>query len=396
MSERIHPRYIAEDSSSNEKKIAKSKELARLLTPEILGKAQVAVIRDRRKNNARLKQELDEFGPDDSIEEIVAKDTQYIYQTLEKVADRLFDFANKSENLSGFFYFFTEMLDERAPIRDRVKAIIQKDQSPSKDTVKLARAFLRREIDVDLFEEMVHWHVEKTTQEFSSLEKELGDYKKRFKERVLVAIDDGRLPIDKTVLEKRLAHFENILIADPVLKGDADGSHNAAQTRVTLTAGVPDAEHVYTHEMTHGLSGRTIFQYNRLDGDSRDHQHQRVGLRFSNTVVTPEGKILDDNDRKISLVWLNEAVTEEIAIELMGVVDSDSYGQERKLLKDLYAKGLSKQLLYAAYFENRDTTATMGNQLPAWRALVEHCNQTFKDQGGIRYLYTLQSNKLRE
>lgn len=97
---------------------------------------------------------------------------------------------------------------------------------------------------------------------------------------------------------------------------------------------------------------------------------QRVGLHFG------------DYASKVNFRfrWLNEAVTEDLSVELLSAsnlpISHGSYLKERQLLKYLTAGPrplVPDRLLLQAYFEHYDPHRQ--NRIPKWKKLMEHLSK---------------------
>lgn len=304
----------------------------------------------------------------------------------EAVSLELDQLRRSKATIHRFVDFFIEMTSPKAPFHEKIQAIIATDLTMQTEVVKLGKAFITGKVDGDLLEEMLIWHIE-------NIERTRGEvprWRERFMENLDEAIKFQKLPLQRDFAENRLARTK-VWVIDPVLFRTADnlaegGIYDPSEEEMRLFASpASDLEHTYAHEAIHVLSGMTI-----LRQKGKGIRIQRVGLGFqmSGSRSSEEGVQKPIPDR---LGWLNEAITEEISQSLVPRMFGDeSYVNECRLLQDLYRMGLSQHILYAAYFENRDVDAEIGKQLPAWKTFVDHCNEIFKSQGGIRYLYTIQ------
>ncbi len=280
-----------------------------------------------------------------------------------------------------FVDFFIETTSPNAPFREKVEALIATDATMQTEVVKLGKVFIARKVDGNLLEEMLTYHVEN----LERMRTEVPRWRERFIVSLYEAIRSKQLPLEMDVAEHRLARTR-VRVIDPVLFRGPDnlaetGIYDPGEEEMHLFASpTSDMEHAYAHEAVHLLSGMTILRR----GKGKGIRIQRLGLNFR----IGEGAQVS---RLGCLEWLNEAITEEISQALVpGTYGDGSYVSERRLLQNLYRMGLSRDILYAAYFENKDVDAEIGKQLPAWRVLVDHCNEIFKSQGGIRYLYAMQ------
>ncbi len=256
------------------------------------------------------------------------------------------------------------------------------------DEVTLFVCTINKDISDQLFEEMVRVYVnfwEKKQEEFH----EKAPYMlAEFKEKTLQAIKENKLPITQELLEERMEDTR-IYLADAMSIGDCtngDYSVKEGVVRVAYRDNEEAQKKTVFHEMLHALSGRTV----RLQGGDLDHQRNGLGFWVYNSKGNKSGK---------QFRWLNEAVTEEITIELSEIEPEDAaYPRERKYLQELYNQGVSKQLVYEAYFENYD--ADSQEKVPKWKELVHHIKDKYPEisdgKGSVEYLKKVEEEIKRE
>ncbi len=246
------------------------------------------------------------------------------------------------------------------------------------DAITLFVCTVNKDIPDQLFEEMVRTYVnfwEKKQEEFH----EKAPYMlAEFKEKTLQAIKENKLPITQELLEERMDDTR-IYLADAMSIGDCTNGDYSVKEGVVRVAYRDDEEaqeKTVFHEMVHALSGRTV----RLRSGDLDHQRNGLVFWVYNSKGNKSGK---------QFRWLNEAVTEEITIELLGIEPEDAaYPRERRYLQELYNQGVSKELVYGAYFENYDPDSQ--EKVPKWKELVRLIKDTHPeipdDRGGVEYI----------
>jgi len=145
------------------------------------------------------------------------------------------------------------------------------------------------------------------------------------------------------------------------------GTYNPEEHHVRIAGNLKkgQVDHVVTHEVLHGVSGQTILSSKGLFEDEGEISYQRVGLRI--------------NAKGNHFKWLNEGVTESLAMELVGD-NLDIYSSERELLNLLLTSGsteISDILVHNAYFEDFDSSKSPGERIPAWKAFYQAVNQAY-------------------
>lgn len=159
------------------------------------------------------------------------------------------------------------------------------------------------------------------------------------------------------------------------------GSFSINQNKLVIAEQVPEEleEHVFTHEALHAISGRTILEKSYFLSDQENEEneiyshgdimHQRVGL-----------KMFDEERFFNSFHWLNEAVTEQLTLDLLNKNDSWAYKRERELLTLLRENGAATiplDLFVKAYFENFDPSKPPGERIPEWKKLYRSINEAY-------------------
>lgn len=192
-------------------------------------------------------------------------------------------------------------------------------------------------------------------------------FQRRFAQKII-----ARGFIDNETVQRRMAG--TIVVLGDALRDDltADrGGYFDSETDTVMIAQQDFenlGEHLYTHEMLHALSGRTLVLRTDAPLAYMEFEAQRIGFRFQNV---KQGRFR----------WLNEAITEELAIGLTGDKEDRIYKQERNLYKLLRTKGkmvIPEELFLAAYFENYDPSLPPGERIPQWKKLYSAINEAYE------------------
>jgi hypothetical protein len=130
-----------------------------------------------------------------------------------------------------------------------------------------------------------------------------------------------------------------------------------------------DLLHTLHHEMTHLVAGTEWALF--AGPDEQSVVPRKNGLSY---VSRDQESSLHRNFK-----WLNEAVTERIAMWLSGQDDSDCYKKERAELQKMIDAGVEESLFYEAYFESTDRSGVEGKAAgaPAMRALLKAIVERF-------------------
>jgi hypothetical protein len=238
------------------------------------------------------------------------------------------------------------------------------------------------------FEEMVRVHILSHNEKRDEFNERLPDILADFRDSAIEAIKNGYLPISVDLLESRMGETKVYLADNMEMFDDVCGTYRASTGVIKVVAN-PDEkrqkEDIY-HEMVHTLSGRTLLLKNKIDNEKKNVEHQRIGLSFD--VVDTAGAFKEKKFR-----WINEAVTEEIAIKLSESEDG-TYPEERKNLNVLYGNGLLREDLYAAYFENYDPDSA--DKVPAWKNLTTELSKLHPEINGIEILNNLENEGVED
>lgn len=228
----------------------------------------------------------------------------------------------------------------------------------------------------DAYLEVLQLHVDRFRKKADAFKALLPRLTQRFKRRVYAA----QLPVDRKIVEQRLRSTEVFLVDALKVSLEEEGKMGAFNEDVGVVCiaeqvPVSQVERVFTHEMLHALSGRTIISEAIPFGEILDRVvvTQRIGLRFQ---PKPPIMFRGDSQPEENFRWLSEAVTEHLALKLTNPSEGD-YEDERLLFRLLTTCGdtdIPNHLFYAAYFENYKPHST---RIPAWKTLSRAINEAY-------------------
>ncbi len=217
------------------------------------------------------------------------------------------------------------------------------------------------------------------------LNEKLGEMLGEVKKQIIEGIKQGIVKRTEEEVDKIISSF-SFKTFDPFFIGHtAYALHNASIRVIELATdvNVEQAPHFILHEIMHSLSGITILgEKNPIDDKVDTITNQRVGLMFFG-FDHESGKL---NGRKLD--WINEAVTEEITMNLSGK-SVNVYSVERRKLKKLYELGVDREIIYNAYFE--DYNPDDPERVPHWKKFVAELKKIFPDMSVLQALEHVSS-----
>lgn len=271
-------------------------------------------------------------------------------------------------------YFFQEALADEE-IKNKFKAIGdfgQDDITPE----DIATIFVADgKIDDELFAQMVERHVQNFTEKSKEFDLEVEKFKSDFKKRVQDEITAGYLPIIMDKAEGRV-DTTKVSLADRLEIDDLASYDN---WHGLISDALPEAKrrHAIFHELTHAISGRMITTQKQEVFNILNHQKTGLHFKFQKDIKKfPTSK----------LAWLNEAVTEKIALKLSQASGREGYYVlERHELEQLLSKGVPEEYFINAYFEDYDPM-DKNSKLSAYRVLINKIREvvgwdSFKELG---------------
>ncbi|OGE81095.1 MAG: hypothetical protein A3H72_01445 [Candidatus Doudnabacteria bacterium RIFCSPLOWO2_02_FULL_48_8] len=231
---------------------------------------------------------------------------------------------------------------------------------------------------------MIDYHSQHVLESERQFMEMIPEYLDKIKTLLLAASNSGEIPIKTdTILERlgalRFAVVDGLTAKLRDFSGDfKDHTHTI---RISSEARPEHVGMIMSHEIIHALAGQLEYSsVSKVFEDNPElfvlverHELLKGGLHFSKDVGEKQSDL-----PSLRLRWLNEALTEQAAIDLVKgteYVGFDTYELERKLLDKLVALGISKSLLYEAYFENYAADSTGGHRLPKTRELFETVNR---------------------
>ena len=181
----------------------------------------------------------------------------------------------------------------------------------------------------------------------------------------------GVITTPSEVIAKRLERTHVVFIDPLEASPNRRGSHDSTGKLVMrIDEDSRGQKHVYYHEMVHALlQGVTLRTWN--EGPFTSIQEVKSGLRFEKPVAVEPGQ-RDRSPRERTYIALNEAITEELALVLLGdreKYEDSSYGVDRLRLEKVIEAGVPLQAFFDAYQESGDAAAP--DDLPAWERLQQ-------------------------
>ncbi|HEY4480104.1 MAG TPA: hypothetical protein VJB58_01370 [Candidatus Paceibacterota bacterium] len=366
------PKSKPERISSYSPEYREIREKMRERVPEsarIFGESELEDVDNMRKHIEILKDWIGEEKDEENIKkwkEHIEAFERYSQNNISRLKERLreavkrgpvdtipfFEVASVSENIE-------QMLRSEVDYFDKIEKKIGYDE----DTLFIL--FEDGLVSDKVFEEMVRVYVKLWEKRQEQFHERIPQILATFRDNALQAIKEGKLPITEELLEERMGDTRVYLADDLQIKQCTSGDYDVGEgaIRVAYRENIEAQEKTVFHEMIHALSGRTILIEEKGYFPDEMLEHQRVGFRFN--VYDKNGDWAGKRFR-----WLNEAVTEEIAVELSKAnPEHQSYHAEREKLKELYDSGLSKKLVYEAYFENYDPDSK--DKIPKWKGLIK-------------------------
>ncbi|MBI3109556.1 hypothetical protein HYZ06_00765 [Candidatus Daviesbacteria bacterium] len=225
-----------------------------------------------------------------------------------------------------------------------------------------------------ILESMIIAHVQRFETQLNTFDTQIQAWNQQFKQQITEKIDGGAYPISPETLERRLRNTK-VVLGDALrddLTSDRGGQFDVEKETAMIAQQElrRRGEKVYTHEMFHALSGRTLVakqpEPTPYSFGGVEFNAQRIGLRFQ-------------ADKMGRFRWLNEAVTEHLAQDLLSLSDS-AYAPERELFRLLQQQGktpIPEDLFIGAYFENYDPDLPYGERIPAWKKLYGAINDVY-------------------
>ncbi len=259
--------------------------------------------------------------------------------------------------------FFTEIVSSHS-IREKLQqffvangrlAEVGDDKSPFE--IFMSDPHICLELPDNIVEEATKNHIENEQRKFQKFEsEELPGLMEKVNESIEEAIDQGVLPINLDQWHLLRANVV-IVLQDFVLDERTNHGSFAPDTGIQISPELSFEEkfHTLLHEFLHALSGKKVNRVRKVTKHDFEEDllwtdvdiyfdHQRHGLSFNR----------DYPFRRERFLWLDEAMTEQLAMDVGKLIESESYCTERELL-NLLVQSLGeegKKLFVNVYFEN--------------------------------------------
>lgn len=200
--------------------------------------------------------------------------------------------------------------------------------------------------------------------------------RERLRCQVHRAIDEGIIPLEKSVFDERF-NAVSVRCIDPLLANFEDiwGNYDGTNYYINISLAVPPEQFESTliHELMHLGAGEhditEVYSDDECGYEDRRNMTLRSGFHFEQT----GDKLLKKHP--LDFQWLNEATTEMITLDILNK-ETGSYAEYRAFVQTLLEMGLSKEVLYRAYFENYDL-ARVGHRVPSLQNLFKETNRLF-------------------
>jgi hypothetical protein len=234
------------------------------------------------------------------------------------------------------------------------------------------------EVNDERLKNFLKYHIDEQMVTYRESEARITDWQERFLARLPADVD--REMVKRRIAETRVVFFDEISALTSWHSQDAGGTFDdrTSIARVDLTESPINQEKIYTHEMLHALSGRSIVFHPETLTDRQTIINQRVGFRI--TPYTKSGIVSHRGKNRFR--WLDEAVTEDITQEMMANAGYSTYHQERELMRLLQTSGkftIDSDVIRKAYFENLDAAMPAGGRLPYWKALQKRLKEAYDE-----------------
>lgn len=269
----------------------------------------------------------------------------------------------------------------RALFEDRFRAFLADDDTPPLTFDRLKRIKLTPDTIVDQsFRDLyafLQWNrraVHKETEAFhSGIEKSVREtfrlYMKGI-QRGIVLRPEAKV---KNLLSKLTYGVQDALLSPHLMKGSFYEADSHALWFSSHMSG-EDIRMEYIKGTMHALAGKTLLSVPQGMEGFPNVIALRNGLYFGNSY---HPYMAHDVIQKKRFEWLDEAVTTDLLMQLLGQ-RQEPQNPENKIVSLLCRKsGISKQLLYKAYFEDYDTTIPQKDRLTAWRAVMRSFTAAF-------------------
>ncbi|MBI2411391.1 MAG: hypothetical protein HYV32_05875 [Candidatus Kerfeldbacteria bacterium] len=385
--------YIKE--RKNSRRFASSRVFARV-GMQIYERNKQDIEHVQQQNN-ELQQELDSVGHSnlstESIQSRISHNTKLIEQLKKEMSEFIrAPFLRMVQNLEQLFIY-----DKFERARGFVMSEIQQMFGASGIRAELQKHFgndfsqftasnlygkiADGSISDDLLFAVAKQHSEHVQQQEEQLEQFVQQTKQEFKQAVKEAVTNGWLPQEA---ENALSRIDDVTVClqdkmEDILSSKLGDHSDTGKITVSNEQLQPKLltrlRKTIFHELLHEIAGKSINIYTKQD-NPLSSVHDLLS-RKSGVVV----KKYDSWEMKFN--WLNEAITEWLAVRLSGYDDdqqenaykgSTSYVDERKELDRLFDNGLLEQVVTSAYFENVNTNIPSEERNQHFIQLIDQVN----------------------
>ncbi len=336
---------------------------------------------------AALDQEIKREQSEDHLNFLNRMRANYISMRERELADLKKYLQDKFvSDIGGYLTFFTEVSQSSdfMEIFSQFAIHLQNTQQKKTDPmVVVCGLFNHNEIPQEMFERMVEARASARIEKQREFEANLPEWLADFRDAAISAVEDGWFPVSIDLLEQRMAEL-NVYLADSMdIPEDVGGDYDIRTNTIRIFDNEKSIQReCLFHEIIHSLGGRTIIDLHREGKEVADSLiHRRGGLSF--------GIKKSDKEEVDRFRWLDEAVTQEISMKLLGDPQFKAYKEERRYLQEyLYEKGVSVDTVYRAYFENYNPDDK--EKVPEWKKLMRAVSQAHFNAGGAKTLLFLE------
>lgn len=246
-----------------------------------------------------------------------------------------------------------------------------------------------------IFVNMLEFHAKDFIKKEKAIKEKVLSLKENLKTDLPAFIKKIGNPVSQKIIEERLEAVD-VQVIDGLVASLTErwGDYSMASHTIRVASHVPDKKlnQVYTHEVMHALSGMsemiTSPSFEGFDNPEMSYlTGKRLGLSLkyhdeSEFLITDE----PEKYKRLEIVrpdlsWLNEAVTESLAIEMTGA-SSGSYKSERELFEMILKEsGIPRDVFIKAYFENYKGDRSAAHSTPNLKALFNEINKAFLSNG---------------
>lgn len=327
----------------------------------------------------------------EEVKEAIHQKKEKILQTSYKDFLRFLDWDRMNMAVDKLFKDCLKNLELQAVL---MKEIYDSPSTDSFENLKnLRRAFKDGKVSLATYEKILRYHSKEfSLKEERFLKNEWPNYKERFKEKIQTVLQRYNIPITEQLIAERLEEVKFSMIdsfesAQEIENASHDVENDVLRVSEQVLVSKAYAEHVIFHEFLHVISGRTItarvssFQEQLQAGEqpvditSQEINQSRSGLFLFNR---QKGNIEEVVNPRF--YWLNEAITESLALELLreGEKEGILYYPERELFTLLLQQGnppLTQDIFYQAYFDNYNPQA---KKIPSFSELVRQIDNSYQ------------------